>query len=259
LRILYETGVYDVDALQTGFAKVGYSPEDAKDLATATAKIAAPAKAKTFGLPSVAEIVSLYKSDGLSLDDAKDMLQNSGVEFNDVGNILTTADAQRDAARRKQLVSALKKRFMDGDFDSGEVTNRLLTYGVDASRTAVIIAQWSEELSLVHKVPAAQNLCKWFTSKFIDLPTYMQRMQNLGYTPADAALFVNSCVEDAAKAAAKESAAQAKQAAADLAKKQKAELKAIKDAAPCRPPTKPVCGAAPKQPKNTQSSSSGTG
>lgn len=250
LRMLWITGQVTRDDLIGRYRQLQFSPDDSTKMADALIATSADQRAKFQGFPSRTEILSLFKQDGYTKQEAKSALIFIGMKPDDAESALQNADNQQAAVIRRVKIAALKRRFMTGDYDRQQVIRKLTDYGVADDRIPAIADDWSEQLSLKRREVAVGTLCEWAGRGYITPDDFLRRLDNLGYIASDASHFMANCATKHAeqlqaaltraieKAASKAKAAAKERAAAIKAANAAARARA-KAADPFRDPPKP--------------------
>jgi len=254
-RRAFEIGAIDREQVRESYLNQGYSPKDTDILVDFTEQVSGPTRAKRLGNASSTEILGWYKDQLISREFASTLLEKAGIRQETVSAHLDSVDLKRTVGFRKQAVQALRKRYMTGEFTTREITDQLSRVGIDPSVSGEMIFQWQIVRDAKYKAPTVSMLCKWWQRGLITLQNFMDRCRNLGYMLEDAERIVNSCQIDQSEKLAKERERLAKEAQAESRRQesnrrrivadQRRDIKEIerriKEAAPCKPPPKPVC------------------
>lgn len=255
-RRAFEIEAITEKELRKSYTDLGYSPGDADKLVEFSVEQAAPKQAKAKGNASTAEVLKWYEQQLIPKDQAYELLFRSGIRKDRLDAYLDTADLRRTANNRKVAMAALKKRWMTGEFNVGEATDQLNRIGIPPESIGELLFQWSIIRDSKYKAPTVSMLCDWWGHGLITIDEFNRRVENLGYSHVDANRIVQTCQGKRAELLAKEAEKMEKEAEAkerrrlaDIRRQQREQrtmekeiAAAIKAAAPCTPPKKPVCG-----------------
>lgn len=267
-RRAYEVGDLDKDGLKRSYLDLGYTNENADTLVGFAETTSGPIRAKRLGNPSTAEVLGWYRDNLINGELAEELLVRSGIKTDVVGRYLETESLRQVARNRKSVLSALRSRYMKGEFSDAEATDQLARAGIDPARIGTMLFNWRTIRDARYKAPTVGMLCDWWTRGFILLSEFTRRVTNLGYSIEDANRIVQSCQGKEAERRAKEAEKLAKEAESkerrrisELRRAEKEQKAAIKEAkklaqeqAPCKPPPKPVCGANGQSPQTPEAS-----
>lgn len=155
-----------------------------------------------------------YLKDGLGRDQYRAFLTSQNLPLEDRDEIVSRLDLRKRAARTEACVKAIRKRYLTGEFGTGDAIATLLAAGVDQGAAEALAAQWGCELVNRGKAVGASVLCKWATAGLISSAEYAARLVRIGYQADDAARMAATCYQDAQDKLRKaQQAAEAKQAA----------------------------------------------
>lgn len=262
-RRAFEVGDLTADELEEAYLDLGSSPKNAKTLRKFAETTSGPIRAKKLGHASTSEVLEWYRSYVISRETAAQLLEKSGIKPDAVGTYLETEDNRLIAKDRKAQISALKSRYMKGEFSVSQATDQLLRAGVDNGRIGDLLFTWSNLRDARYKSPTVGMLCKWWSNGYITISEYQRRVENLGFTLEDASRIIQSCQQQDSerKQAEAEKLAKLAQQSREkqirelrrIEREQKAAVKEAqrlaKEQAPCKPPPKPTCPT-PGQPES---------
>lgn len=248
VKVQYETGVFDEEDLVDKYQDVGYDKELAQKLADSTVIQSADRRAAFQGNIPPSELSKLYRADAISKNDYFVGLNEAGLKPDIVNARIESDDQRKHAADQKVKLTAMRRAFLKGAIDEGEYRNALGNLDIEESRIVEITRRDRITMFAGSREISAAKVCKLIDQGFLSIGDGVDRMQNLGYSTKEAALMIQSCVADIAKARAAANEAQARKLQADAEKeerKKKTKLredrKAYMENLPCKPGPKITC------------------
>jgi hypothetical protein len=139
VRRLFKAGIYDYDRLLTANIAMGYSPQNAKDLADWTVmdvngELKAEKKAQRE--LSKAEVLSVYSEAILARDDALSFMLDLGYDPEEAEMLLSLEDAKMQKRLILKAVEIIKLYCIDGLFTLQEAQDKFNEMGMTPNETA---------------------------------------------------------------------------------------------------------------------------
>lgn len=128
-------------------------------------------------------IVAAYKKRRLSEAETLDMLEDIGISESTAYFYMGQADADRVDALLDRRMDAVGKRFRSGDIDESQARDELTHLGVGADEIDVALEEWEASIVIKVKKPSRANLDRFFRDGVIDVDSYRNQMDWLGYMP----------------------------------------------------------------------------
>lgn len=250
LKLAWSSGVIDEDGLISGFQDAGYTKADAIKQSKAAITQSRDQRAKFGGWLSPTELSAMYRSSAIDATTYESQLLQQGLSQEFAGAVIESDDNRVMAADVKAKQAGLRKSYLRGDKDDQEYIAALEQIGIDHERAVQINNRDSFVKNTTRKEISLEKLCKMVARGLIDVPEYIRRAKNLGFNEQDSTLQAMFCITtiQEQQAAKVEKALRDANALSDKIEKKKKT--AIKDAKaeylanlPCRPKTKPPCGA----------------
>lgn len=203
------------------FQDIGYSQADAKAL-TEFVKVKSEQQIQgSMGAWTRRRITTEYVAGSIDRDEAERLMSRTVKDQAKVGAALDDADTIRRALARKQCIKAMKKRFMNGEFDTMGVRVELLNLGLNVSVAQTLIEGWACERNSKHKEPTVKMLTDWALKGLITVQQFRDRLLNLGYSGEDADRIIRMADIEERERMAKEAAARAEKARKEAEKRAK--------------------------------------
>lgn len=223
-REFYTTGVYSVSDLFDWAKRQGYADGDALDIArdisgAADAKAAKPAACKLCG-----HFERAYEMGVLDESGYREALAGLGQTPEQVDQAVQITKLDLSVARARQVVSAIRTRYLSGELTGDQAQEQLISYGLVAPRVVQYMDDWQIERTTRRRTVSASQAVKWACQGLISLDDLNNRLVNLSYAPADVRNLMTEAVICQANLAAKA----AQQAAQAQAKSRRAAQQAIK-------------------------------
>lgn len=208
VRRLYKTGVYDKPQTITAYERMGYSPEDAKDLAEFTFKAYAPddenaeftedltRNAQGELVPSRSMIMEGYRRGIYTLADAMQGLRNLGYAEETILLLVKMEDDRLEQEIIDIKADGITDLYRSGMIDESEYRNELTALGVPSRYLEIVIKREMAQAKKRTRQPAKTDLKDWLVKGMIDPDTYILRMVDLGYSVIDANLYLQEIYID---------------------------------------------------------------
>lgn len=126
----------------------------------------------------------------------------------------------RKGQARVKCLTALRRRYMQGDLSFAQVQTVMLQNAFDSEQALAITSEWQCELGLKSTVATASKLCDWWQRGLLSSADFGKRLGNLGWSAADVQRIMTECKQVATKKA---------QAEADKAIKEAKKAKTATD------------------------------
>lgn len=224
-RRAYEIGFFNERQLEAVMLDNGYAPADARTLVQYFKAERNKRVAVQTGVLSPRLILSGYRNGELTRDAAFALLEDAFPDANVRTRELNRAEAQTDMEIKRDVIKAVKRGFVYGEYGEGGAADQLGAAGVSLDVIPMLLQRFTAAKMGHKKEPRVQMLCQWYTHRIITREQYFERLLNLGYTGADAARISEVCHVDrvvsernAAAAAAAKAMREERQRAHDYAK-----------------------------------------
>lgn len=185
-RRLYEKGIWDDAKLLAWYKKAGYTDDDAHDM-TAWSKLEYGQQDKE---ASLGTILDGYQNGIIPRSDAERLIKSLGYTDDRVAWLLNLSDYKDAADSRRQIISGVKKLYVDGQIDQLEVRQRLGLEGVDAQYIEALLLNWNAEIVTNEKIPTKGDVDRFFRSKIYDESQYKEALKKIGYNETDISAYV---------------------------------------------------------------------
>jgi hypothetical protein len=186
IRRLFAFGIIGRAELVRGYLALGYSPEDARRLATMAQAMKMGAERDL----TKAEIVGLYEALAMDRTEALRQLADLGYDEHETEQILTLADARRTRQRRDAVTAAVKARYLDRELDDSEARSRLQAAGLPADEIDFDLDLWSfARQENPHHITEAQMRAAW-QKGVVDEDRYRTHLRQSGYPDDEADILV---------------------------------------------------------------------
>lgn len=129
-----------------------------------------------------AAIVSAYKKRRLSSAEAVSMLEDIGIPSAVAQFYLGQADSDHADDLLDRRIGVVGKQFSVGDLSESETRDALGQLGVGSSEIAVYLEEWGISRATKVKRPSRANLDKFFKGGVINVASYRDQMDRLGYS-----------------------------------------------------------------------------
>lgn len=183
----HKAGTMDDAEVEQRFMDLGYSPADANTLMRFTRQKSRRETAAAMGAWTQRRIIKEYIAGNVTFTEADGLLSRTVIDGPLRIKALEDADVIRGAQGKGKCIAAFKKRYLMGEFDEQQVTNRLIALGVDVHVADELVRTWGCEKGSRRKEPTVQMLQGWVYDGIITWAEMDRRLRNLGFTPEDAA------------------------------------------------------------------------
>lgn len=218
---MYEVGFVEKPEMVDRFRDNGYTKEDAQKLGDFYEFERNKMVSNSTGVLSARKLVRLYKSGAIDrttfTTKMADLLPDQ--ELRD--KLTSNVDTEIEAETKQATVSATHSKYMVYELSEQDARGRLGAAGIAGAMIPHLVAQWVAERSGKSREVQARVLCQFRSHGLIDAQVHVDRLQNLGYSLADAQRIARVCEVDSGKAAQKEARTAMQQQKQDLAAKVK--------------------------------------
>lgn len=184
---LYKWGQLDVPAATKLMSQRGLSADyAAKWIAYADANIIDAYR----GLTEQA-ILAMLSLSYISDDQARTMLQATHHGPAAIDELISYGHIQRTIQSANQAISRVGSLYQGRKITADSATTALTTLGVEPSAIPLIIADWDAIVNVNVKLLTAAEIASAWEFKIMDLGTATQELQNIGYTPYDAWVYLS--------------------------------------------------------------------
>lgn len=182
----FQLGVIDKDRLYKAFRDIGYDDKNANTLVTFT-----QSKREAYLLALRA---SRYYRDGhITGDQLRKRLEKYKVTDDEFKELVFELELQSNAALARQCVSAMRTRYLHGQYSKSEAREELLRKNYTVEHADRLVENWECVRSARSRELTAEKLCKLASAGLIGQDDYQSRLLRLGYTKTDAALLADDC------------------------------------------------------------------
>lgn len=189
---------YDIDAITEqdvyeSYRDLGYDDKNAKTLTAFAKKLKEKGDVRRKGRLLPSKITSLFKSSSITKGEALKLLEDSGIDPKDATVTVEQATVEVRAKSKLKCIAAIRKRFLFGDIDEGNLMKLLTDLGLDMDQALDIKTSLKCELAYKHKEATAQQLCEWYSMGLVDREQHIARLIRIGYTKDDAIKIAKTC------------------------------------------------------------------
>jgi hypothetical protein len=136
------------------------------------------------------EAMTSYEVGTLSQQQALATLQSINIPQGTAASLLATVDMRVNRKLSQVAIGSVRKAFLQGELDVDGATNMLIGAGLDAARVASYVTTWQFTLSPAPKVMPKADVLKMLKAGDIAKADAAKRLQNIGYSATDVALYV---------------------------------------------------------------------
>lgn len=206
---------YDIDAITKeqvyeSYRDLGYSHENATTLTNFADTLKKKGDIKRKGYLQPTKIVSLYKTQSLTREEARESLIAAMLKPEDADKALQQAEIEVKAKVKSKCLAAVRKRYMIGDIDDAKLVAMLQDIGLDQNQSIAVREELRCALQLKTKEVTAIMLCQWYADGLVTKTHHIVRLQRIGYSREDALRIADSCEIRANEAAEKSKGARGK-------------------------------------------------
>lgn len=184
--LMVERGVIAQDVAVRKAMQLGYNQENA----TFLVQEALNRKLGTEKNLAKGEITQLYAVGVFSRQQASDFIQQLHYDSVEAGFILDLVDAQLARAQVNSAISKIRSLFVSYRIDEPEASLDLTTLGVATVKRDQMLAVWRTEREANAKDLTLGQLTAAYSAQIITEAQYVDRMQQMGYSRADAAIIL---------------------------------------------------------------------
>ncbi|MFA4835930.1 MAG: hypothetical protein WC749_07685 [Dehalococcoidia bacterium] len=185
-RRLYADGIIDRARYLRAMMDLGYRREDAElfvkwtdeESVSKTKDLTAAQMKKAFGLGLIME------------SNYQEFLKKQGYDSDEIATLLELDQAEAENKKREQAVKLAQKRYKYKITDEAGLKSELTTAGVLPERIDLIVDETVIEKKLARKLPSRVDLLDWLKKGLITEATALERLQQIGYSAADADLYI---------------------------------------------------------------------
>lgn len=131
-------------------------------------------------------VLNMYYQRLVSPADAKTILESLHVSDAAIPLMLSYADLQRAIAQQNSAISRIGSLYAARKITAQTAKQSLITLQVPPAAIDDIMATWQLENSINVKLLTEAQIVSAVEYQIMDVPTGMQELQNIGYTPYDA-------------------------------------------------------------------------
>lgn len=181
---LLRNGSIDDARAQELLQEAGLSPQDA------AAYVADAHHQKTATHRDLArdDVLALYYDRAISADVATQMLEGLGYNAQDSGFLLGIQDFRRAKSLLTTAIGKIRSLYVGHKIDAVEVTNALGQWHVPDAQQKELLAVWQVERDANVVRLTAAEYCDAVKYGIIDVPTCLDALVKLGFTPQDAVI-----------------------------------------------------------------------
>lgn len=184
LRRLQALGLIDRDELQKRYQDIGYSPSDARLLATFTVQLNDPtASDDVNSLVGItrAMALKLYGQGVFTEEQTRTVLKKAKVSTGAQNVLLRDIDIEREIKHREQMADIVIANFKAGNFGYNEAHARLSGLGLTATELDHYTAKLEVSAAAQTRLPTKGDLDKLHDAKVIGDVEYLGMLETLGY------------------------------------------------------------------------------
>jgi len=185
-RRMYAMGVLDDDQYIKAMKDIGYDDDKAaKMLEWAKLYVKKPEKDLT-----KANIITGFKLGLLDREKALEGLKNDGYDDTEADLLISIQERKQQLETIESRLKTLRYRYAKGVITDGELTDAIgaLELTPTMQESERVKAQQLKDKTV--KLPSKDDLKSFLQTGLIDEPTYRNKMELLGYSPADVDLYL---------------------------------------------------------------------
>lgn len=186
------------------YQDMGYNKQDASVLAYYTASEYDKSKLAKGALKWKRIICESYSLGVMPFGEAKQNLVALGETEDSAANFLDLCFAEHGLKLLKAYIASVKKLYIIGDIDNGDVVRLLTGRGVGADKVQEMLGIWEIERASKAKFETPQLLCQAYNLGVTTAMQMLMRLRRLNYDDEAANRIVNTCVAGKLQRDAKE-------------------------------------------------------
>lgn len=185
-RRLLERGIISEEQAVEAWQDLGYTQEKATNLVSLADSIARVRASKHPG-------IKRYAKGEINRVQLEQLLELDGIGRKYLPTALQKANIETNAARQKQCVAAIRKRYLMGELTDSQLITELAGQTLDIEQVEQLSEAFGCERSARGKRASGSVLCRWYEEGLISKLDFFTRLSNLGWDSDDATRFIRHC------------------------------------------------------------------
>lgn len=167
---------------------------------------------------STNDAIAEYTKGLISNNQARVQMAADGLPQGRIDQLLNKADDKRQSETNNICTAALVKRYLHGEFDAGDLQQKLVGVGVAPDFAEELVMRANCQQAAIGKDPTTAQLCEWLDLGLMTPAQFVERLERIGWQNAEAINILVQCQTKHGAARAKAAESEAKQEAAAMAK-----------------------------------------
>lgn len=194
VRRMHDLGVIDDERLTKAYLDLGFSPEDALNMANFTIRYNQSANKDL----SKAAVLSSYEDGLLTRSQALELLQDQGYDEDTADFYLTQSDYNREKALSDQLIENIKDRYLLDLISEADLRTELNRSGMTGDAVNTLIDTLRLDKYKYQALPSRSDLSRWYESGSITEDQFRTGMTRLGYAANHIQLYLDELLPEVA-------------------------------------------------------------
>ena len=189
VRRMYREGVLDEKGVYEAYLDNGYAPENAERMTEFTVKYVLSQQAKF----TSTDVVAAYTKRMIPRSDASSLLNDLGIQSNNISYILSTADYKRNWALTESKIKGIRNLYKRYVYDESKTRDALLGLNLPAEQVNVLMEQWwyEDKTEPTANYTLAQTL-KFTKAGLLTASRARQELRELGYDDEHVNVYMSS-------------------------------------------------------------------
>ena len=185
--IMIEGGVWDKTKAIKYLRMLGYSPEDAADIAAAGSR----SKIREDWHIAKEYVSAQYQLGLVSKEDAIETLETVGYERDEAEIIVSIAELKRLISQQSSAIDKIRSLYISYKIDAAACRTYLISLRIPAEQVGEIMELWRLEREANVKTLTESQIVNAWKYNVIDTQTAMTKLVEIGYTQEDAYILIS--------------------------------------------------------------------
>jgi len=185
--LLMEAGVWDKDRAIRYLRMLGYSPDDAADIAAAGSR----SKIREDWHIAKEYVSAQYELGLVGKEDAIETLETVGYERDEAEVIVSIAELKRLVSQQSAAIEKIRSLYVGYKIDAASCRTYLLSLRIPAEQVGDIMELWRLEREASIKTLTESQIVNAWKYNIIDGETAIAKLQEIGYTEEDAYILIS--------------------------------------------------------------------
>jgi hypothetical protein len=185
--LMMEAGVWDKSKAITYLRMLGYSQEDAADIAVAGSR----SKIREDWHTAKDYVSAQYELGLVGKDDAIETLETVGYERDEAEVIVSIAELKRLVSQQSAAIDKIRSLYVGYKIDAASCRTYLLSLRIPPEQVGDIMELWRLEREASVKTLTESQIVNAWKYNIIDAPTAIAKLQEIGYTEEDAYILIS--------------------------------------------------------------------